>query len=175
MFVLGIDPALLHIGWALVEYSEKNNSFTHICSDVIKVPTNFKNLPPKLYYNYSKLNVLFMEKLNKYKIDVICLEELFLNTNPRSSMNFAASYGLILTLCYRYKYLSKHPVVLRELSPNTIKHHLTGHGKATKEEVAKYVKLVYGNSCPVFTTNDVSDALAIAYAATVTNVIGKIY
>lgn len=174
MIICGIDPALTHTGWALIELEKKNNSFTCLDCGVIKITSNL-TLGAKLYTLSKKLNFILKKIFAKYQVDVISLEEMFVNTNPLSSLHFASAFGVIMSICYQHKVLAKYPVELREFAPNAIKHYITGNGKATKEEVAKYVKIVFGKSCPIFATNDVSDALAVAYAGSANNIISGIH
>lgn len=173
MVIFGVDPALTHTGWAVIEFEEKNNSYTCLDCGVIKITSNL-TLGAKLYTLSTKLNFILKKIFAKYQIDVISIEEMFVNTNPLSSLHFASAFGVIMSICYQYKTLAKYPVTLKEFAPNSIKHYITGNGKATKEEVAKYVKIVFGKSCPIFTTNDVSDALAVAYAGSSNNIISGI-
>lgn len=173
MIILGIDPALLHTGWAVIDFQEKENLYTCLDCGVIKITSNL-NLSAKLYTLSNKLKHILKKLFAKYEIDVISIEEMFINTNPRSSLHFAAAMGIIISLCYEYKVLAKHPVELKEFAPNAIKNFLTGNGKADKEEVAKYIKIVFGKSCPSFTTTDISDALAVAYAGSSNNIISGV-
>ncbi len=165
MIILGIDPALINIGWALIEYNEKENKYTHIVSGLIKVPQRYKSLVEKLTFINIKITNLMNEFSNEYKIDIIGIEKPFVNCNAKSSINFACSVGTIMSILGLYKKKSEHKINIIEIHPRTVKHFVSGKGDSNKEEISKYVKLIFNSSCPEFQSYDVSDALAIAYTA----------
>ena len=159
MIILGLDPALINIGWSLVEYTDKNN-FICIDAGCIKVPKN-NGIATRLNFLHRRIINLISHLANKYqvKIDVAGVEESLVNSNPKSSLHLAMARGVILSA------VASFDIKIFEFHPRTIKRTVANNGNANKEEISKYIKLIYGSSCPLFATYDVSDALAIAYVA----------
>lgn len=146
MLVLGIDPGITITGWALVKDGELLGSGT------IKVPTR-KGLKT------------FSEKL-LFILELLGLE------NHTSSPSYDKVY--IEQTFYKFKHAetSHHKFCgvmemfvgsdkVEYIAPTTVKKDITGSGKATKEEVQRWVKKKFKVK---FESPDEADAIAIAYA-----------
>jgi len=77
-------------------------------------------------------------------------------------MRVAEARGVIL------KTVIEEAIPLKELNPSEVKLSVTGDGRASKEAVAKMVRLTL-KTAPRKMLDDVSDALAIALAAALRN------
>ena len=153
MKVLGIDPGLNNVGYAILE-TAKNNSVTYIRSGVIK--TNPKNdLPSRLHKIYSSLD----EIINSYQLDIICIEEVFVNMNAKSTMLLSFARGAILTA------IGKYNIETVELAPNFIKKTVVGSGRADKIQIQKMISMILPDA--KYSSSDEADAIAIAYSALV--------
>lgn len=154
MRMIGIDPGLSKIGWAILE--KKQSSIKYISSGSIK--TNPKdNTHIRLADIFKKL----CELIALHKPDTGSLEETFVNTNPKTSLILGQARGVIMAA------LGTNNLKLLEFAPNTIKKTIVGNGKAEKEQVMKMLKLVIPDV--TFNSPDEADAIAIAYTGLVAN------
>lgn len=95
----------------------------------------------------------FIKLLKKYKIQTMCMEQLFFTKFNQNNAEFV--YGIraiLITLCLKYK------IAIKEITPIQLKKYITGNGKAEKKLVQKCVVKLYNlQECPEF--NDAADAL----------------
>jgi crossover junction endodeoxyribonuclease RuvC len=101
------------------------------------------------------LVVLLEGLLERYDPQVAILESLFHGLNVRSLIVLAEARGALLAT------LARRGVPVREVTPAEVKSALTGNGRATKEQVARMVRLLLGLA-PGRLSADASDALAVA-------------
>lgn len=159
MIVLGIDPALINTGWALIEYNEKNDACICLNSGLIKISKNLK-LPVRLNLLWCRIKNLLNSSTIFESIDVIGVEETIVGINPKNSIRLAQARGVILASISNC--LGSKKII--EIPNTKVKKYVTHNGCATKEKVAQCVKLIFGKDCQNdFQTYDISDALAIAY------------
>lgn len=149
--VLGIDPGLLHTGWAVVESCGQSRKY--IASGVI--------LPnPKL--EMSQRLVTIFRELNKicetFNPDECGIEIIFVNKNPKTTLLLGQARAAAIVAVANYE------IPVFEYEPNVIKKALTGAGHADKVAVDKMVKMLLPVACPK--TPDEADAIAIALAHT---------
>ena len=149
--VLGIDPGLLHTGWAVVE--SHGQSRKYIASGVI--------LPkPKLEMSV-RLATIFQE-LTKicetFQPDECSIEIIFVNKNPKTTLLLGQARAAAIVA------VANRGVPVFEYEPNVIKKALTGAGHADKTAVDKMVRMLLPNARPK--TPDEADAIAIALAHT---------
>lgn len=149
--VLGIDPGLLHTGWAVIESLGSERKY--IASGVILPKTNLP-LP-------ERLSIIFQEvsKLCKtFLPDECSIEITFVNTNPKTTLILGHARAAAIVA------VSTHNIPIYEYEPNKIKKALTGAGHADKEQIYKMLKILLPAAKPK--TADESDAIAIALAHT---------
>ncbi len=82
------------------------------------------------------------------------LEKIFVNRNPRSSLALGLARGAIFGSVARRK------LQVHEYAPATVKQAVTGHGNASKTQVATWVGMLLPGA--TMDTHDASDALAVA-------------
>ena len=149
MIILGIDPALNNCGWAIIEYEQKNNSMTYIDSGVIK------NITKIDYIEKINIIIIFINNLTKqYKLDILSIEDTFVNINPSSSLKLGIVRGAIIAIGLI------NNLKIYEFKPNQIKSTLTGNGKADKQQINYMIKTILPKAKPE--SFDESDAIAIA-------------
>jgi crossover junction endodeoxyribonuclease RuvC len=102
------------------------------------------------------------ELIEKYKPDVIALEELFYNSNQKTVISVAEARGAILLAGI------KNCGNMYEYTPLQIKQALTGQGRAEKQQVQYMVKLIL-NLTSIPRPDDAADALAVAICHSQTN------
>jgi len=147
MIILGIDPGYAIVGFGLID-SSKNNAV--IDYGVITTPkedsiaVRLKTIEDGLVY-----------LINKYKPDVLAIEELFYFKNQKTVIPVAEARGVIVLTCQ--KLIGQ----IFEYTPLQIKQALTGVGRAEKAQVQFMVKTILGlKSIPK--PDDAADALAVA-------------
>lgn len=149
--VLGIDPGLLHTGWAVVESCGQSRKY--IASGVI--------LPkPKLEMSV-RLATIFQE-LTKicetFQPDECSIEIIFVNKNPKTTLLLGQARAAAIVA------VANQDIPISEYEPNVIKKALTGAGHADKTAVDKMVRMLLPMARPK--TADEADAIAIALAHT---------
>ncbi|MBR2342475.1 MAG: crossover junction endodeoxyribonuclease RuvC [Alphaproteobacteria bacterium] len=149
--VLGIDPGLLHTGWAVVDTAGQTRRY--IASGVI--------LPKPKMEMAQRLTTIFRE-LSKicetFQPDECSIEIIFVNKNPKTTLLLGQARAAAIVAVGNYD------IPVFEYEPNVIKKALTGAGHADKSAVDKMVQLLLPNAHPK--TPDEADAIAIALAHT---------
>ncbi len=149
--VLGIDPGLLHTGWAVVDTAGQSRKY--IASGVI--------LPnPKLEMS-ERLVIIFRELCKiceTFQPDECSIEIIFVNKNPKTTLILGQARAAAIVA------VANHDIPVFEYEPNVIKKALTGAGHADKGAVDKMVKILLPIANPK--TADEADAIAIALAHT---------
>lgn len=149
--VLGIDPGLLHTGWAIIE--SFGNERKYIASGVILPKTNLA-LPERLSIIFKEVSKL----CETFLPDECSIEITFVNKNPKTTLILGHARAAAIVA------VSTHNIPIYEYEPNKIKKALTGAGHADKEQIYKMLKILLPAAKPK--TADESDAIAIALAHT---------
>lgn len=134
-------------GWGIIE--AEDNRIKYIDDGFI--PTD-----PKLEIT-TRLDIIYRELckvIEKYKPQESAIEQIFLNTNPQSTIKLGMARGVVILAPATYG------IPLEEYEPNKVKKALVGVGKAQKNQVETMVKVLLPGCKPK--NNDSSDALAIA-------------
>ncbi len=149
--VLGIDPGLLHTGWAVVE--SHGQSRKYIASGVIL---------PKASWEMSERLVFIFREVAKlcetFEPDECSIEIIFVNKNPKTSLLLGQARSAAIVA------VANQDIPVFEYEPNVIKKALTGAGHADKSAVDKMVQMLLPMAKPK--TPDEADAIAIALAHT---------
>jgi crossover junction endodeoxyribonuclease RuvC len=153
MRIIGIDPGLNKIGWAILD-KEKNGSINYIASGCITTSSK-DEISVRLAHIHNSTH----EIINLYSPKTASIEEVFVNSNAKSSLHLGFARGAIIA-CIGVNKLS-----LQEFAPNNIKKTLTGAGKADKTQIQKMINLLLPKA--TFKTEDESDVIAIAYTGLV--------
>lgn len=147
--ILGIDPGLLHTGWAVID--TVGTSRHYVASGVI--------LPPKVGTLAERLVVIFNEvtKLcETFEPNECSIEITFVNKNPTTTLILGHARAAAMVG------VATKNIPVFEYEPNKIKKALTGAGHADKSAVDKMVRVLLPAAAPK--TADESDAIAIALA-----------
>ena len=149
--VLGIDPGLLHTGWAVVDTAGQTRRY--IASGVIL---------PKPKQEMSKRLLNIFQELNKicetFEPDECSIEIIFVNQNPKTTLLLGQARAAAIVA------VANNNIPIFEYEPNKIKKALTGAGHADKSAIDKMVKILLPTAHPK--TPDEADAIAIALAHT---------
>ena len=148
MRILGIDPGIATIGFAVVETQRNQNKLLQ-CG-VITTPAH-TSLASRLEQIYSDMTQL----LELFKPDAVSVEELFFNTNITTGIAVAHGRGVILLAC------QKAGVKIYEYTPLQVKQAVVGYGRAEKAQVMDMVRRICNLSAPP-KPDDAADAVALA-------------
>lgn len=149
MRILGIDPGLLHTGWAVIDTA--GSARKYVASGVI--------LPKKTGALAERLAIIFNEvsKLcDTFEPNECSMEITFVNKNPQTTLILGHARAAAMVA------ISTKNIPIFEYEPNKIKKALTGAGHADKSAVDKMVRVLLPAAAPK--TADEADAIAIALA-----------
>ena len=149
--VLGIDPGLLHTGWAIVDTAGQTRKY--VASGVI--------LPPAKLPLSERLAIIFRginELCETFAPDECSIEITFVNKNPQTTLLLGHARAAAIVA------VANKNIPVFEYEPNKIKKALTGAGHADKSAIDKMVKILLPAARPK--TADEADAIAIALAHT---------
>ena len=149
--ILGIDPGLCKTGWGMIHKIGHQSSW--ISHGVFQTKPE-DTLSDRLCFLHTQVKHI----IELYQPDVICLEEIFMNTNPNSTLKLGMARGVLLMLP------SLFHIPVFEYRPNYVKKAVTGSGHADKEQVIKMIQLLLRPQQEM--TKDSADALAIALCHT---------
>jgi len=143
--ILGIDPGLANVGWAVI--SDENTLIDSGCI----VTDKKKGKAERLGEIYEKL----LEVIKKNEVKTVSLESLFFAKNISSALPVAETIGVIRLCGVR----NKCEVV--EFTPLQIKMALVGYGRAQKDQVEVMVRQQLGFDDKVKIDHE-ADAMAAA-------------
>ena len=163
MVILGIDPGLAIVGWAVIE--SVRGVQRPLAFGSIKTPAHTL-IESRLLMIENDLT----EIIKKYKPDEMAVEELFFNTNTTTGIAVAEARGVILCTAH------KLGVKISEYTPLQVKQAVVGYGMAEKKQVIAMVTSILKLPAPP-KPDDTADAVAIAlcHAQCVGSGIGKFY
>jgi crossover junction endodeoxyribonuclease RuvC len=145
--ILGIDPGLLHTGWAVIDADGAR--LTYVASGVIS-PRAKDPLAIRLATIFNAMR----EICAAFSPNEISIEITFLNANPTSTLLLGHARAAAIVA------VGTFDLPVFEYEPNAIKKALTGRGHADKEQVKALLRIFFPDASPK--TADESDALAIA-------------
>ena len=152
--VLGIDPGLLHTGWAVVDTA--GSSRKYIASGVI-LPKPKQEMSERLLTIFHELDAL----CKTFQPDECSIEIIFVNQNPKTTLLLGQARASAIVA------VANNGIPVFEYEPNKIKKALTGAGHADKSAIDKMVQILLPTAKPK--SPDEADAIAIALAHTNTN------
>ena len=147
MRIIGIDPGLTKTGVGIIDIK---NNIAHYVSSATIYSSPSQQLSVRLKHFHDNLT----EIIKYYQPNVSAIEEIFLNSNPLSSLKLGHARGsLILSLALGN-------LEVYEYSTTQIKKTVSGVGRADKNQIKMMVKIILPNA--QFKTEDEADALAVA-------------
>lgn len=151
MIILGIDPGIERLGWGLIK--KDGNKIERIDSGVKRTLKTQKNAE-RLF----EIQCFLDDLIKKERPNAMSTEKLFFAKNTKTATSISETRGVILSTA------QKHKLIITEFTPLQVKMAVCGYGKATKEDVAKMIKLSI-NLPKKNIIDDETDALAIAITA----------
>ena len=163
MRILGIDPGLAIVGWAVLD-SERGN-LRPVAFGAITTPAH-TDIEARLLMIKNDLETI----IDKYHPDEMAIEELFFNTNITTGIAVAEARGVILCTAH------SKGVKISEYTPLQVKQAVVGYGKAEKKQVIAMVTSILKLKSPP-KPDDTADAVAIAicHSQCAGSAIGKYY
>ncbi|MBA4047032.1 MAG: crossover junction endodeoxyribonuclease RuvC [Sphingomonas sp.] len=147
MILLGLDPGLGTTGWGLIR--AEGNRLSHLANGRLKTGAA-EPLPRRLAH----LDAMVSALLADHAPAAAAVEEVFVNTNPQSTLKLAHARGVCLAA------LARAGVEVGEYAPRLVKKALVGTGAADKVQVqAMVARLLPG---AMIAGADAADALAVA-------------
>ena len=155
MRILGIDPGIGRLGWAVIEVNCGKLEVKDFNCIETKANSKIEN----------RLLILFEELkeiVKKYKPEVLAIEDLFFNKNAKTNLIVGEARGIILLIG------AINNMSIFSYTPLQVKISLTGYGKAEKSQVGFMVRRILKiEKMPQI--DDVVDALAIAITHSFSN------
>ncbi len=149
MRIIGVDPGLVATGYGIIDVVEHGQMECR-AAGVIRPAS--KELPLRL----RQLHEEVIAVLHEFVPDALALEDLFTTyAHPKTAILMGHARGVImLAACER-------GVPVMNYAPTELKRAITGHGRASKDQVQAMVQRLL--RLPELPTPDhVSDALALA-------------
>jgi crossover junction endodeoxyribonuclease RuvC len=128
--VIGIDPGIRRIGYAVIEVTGKK---------VEGVVSGSLNLPTDAEKRISVFSKFVEGLLNTYKPYAVAVEDVFSAKNPKVAFRIGEVKGILKFLCLLKK------VKIFEYPPAEIKKRISGNGLAKKEQMRKALKFWIGD------------------------------
>ena len=147
--ILGIDPGLLHTGWAVIESAGSVRRY--IASGVI-LPPKSAELPVRLAHIFNEVSAL----CKTWQPDECAIEITFVNKNPKTTLVLGHARAVAMVG------VATNEIPIFEYEPNKIKKAISAAGHADKDQIFKMVKILLPTANPK--TADEADAIAIALA-----------
>lgn len=147
--ILGIDPGLLHTGWAIIESAGQTRKY--ISSGVI-LPKVKDPLEVRLTRIFNEI----IKVCETFRPDECAIEITFVNNNPTSTLLLGHARAAAIVAVGTKK------IPIFEIQPNVIKKAITRSGHADKSQITSMLKILLPNAKPQ--TTDEADAIAIALA-----------
>ncbi|MFP4199127.1 MAG: crossover junction endodeoxyribonuclease RuvC [Halanaerobium sp.] len=148
MRILGVDPGLATIGYAVVD--KKTNHFDVIEYGIIKTSAD-KEDTERLKIIHHNIEELIKE----FRPQEMAVEELFFNKNVKTAIAVGQARGVILLAG------SQSGLKVAEYTPLQIKQAVVGYGRADKNQVQQMVKSLL-NLAELPKPDDAADALAVS-------------
>ncbi len=145
--IMGLDPGTFRMGYGVL--SINSAGLKHIHSGVLE--SHKKVVGDRLHEINQQLTSVF----EKYPVQHVALEKMFLGKNPNSAFKIGQAFGIGCSEAYRWS------CQVFEYDVRYIKKSVTGLGSASKESIAYIVQNILNLSEPM-NYLDQSDALAVA-------------
>uniref|UniRef100_A0A7C5KDU8 crossover junction endodeoxyribonuclease n=1 Tax=Thermodesulfobium narugense TaxID=184064 RepID=A0A7C5KDU8_9BACT len=146
MIILGVDPGVADIGYAIVKREEKVN-----LEDCGLIQLYNCSQDERLCKIFEELNFI----VDKYNPDVCSIEKLFYFKNQKTVMDVSEGRGIIKLV------LNKRNIKYKEYTPKEVKRLISGNGLANKAQVRRSVEYILGQNFSNL-RDDVTDAIALA-------------
>ncbi len=146
--ILGIDPGTKVTGYGILKV--QNTLYQALDFGCIRPPNNLE-LSKRYYIIFDSIEKL----IQKYKPTAIAVETQFVNKNIQSVMKLGMARGCAILAA------EKNSTPIFEYAPRSAKLSVVGKGSASKEQVAKMLKMLLNLQVDKI-PEDAADALSLA-------------
>jgi crossover junction endodeoxyribonuclease RuvC len=146
--ILGIDPGTTVMGFGVL--LETGNHAKLITAGAIRFPTGDDHT--------LKLRAIFKETLaiiEEHHPDELAIEAQFFGKNVQSMLKLGRAQGVAIAAALH------RDIAITEYAPKRVKQSITGHGNATKEQVAAMLLSIL-KITELPSSTDATDAVAVA-------------
>lgn len=150
MRIIGIDPGLAIVGFAILDFDEKSGEKTLIEAGVIRTHKDL-TCPQRLKEIYEDMQ----EILREYKPKTCAIEQIFFSKNVTTGIKVSQARGVTLLA------LEEAGVDIHSYNPKSMKLTLTGDGNADKKAIQKMVMIELNLEEPP-KPDDAADAVSLA-------------
>lgn len=151
MRILGIDPGLAIVGWAVLDFDKDLNP-TPVDYGAITTSKSL-SLSSRLKEIYDDLHSI----LKEFKPEVCGIETLLFYNNAKTAIVVGEARGVVLLA------LEEFGIKTYDFTPLQVKDAVTGYGKADKRQVQENIKR-FCNLKSIPKPDDTADAIAVAIA-----------
>ena len=147
MIILGLDPGLGTTGWGLIR--AEGNRLSHLANGQLKTDAK-----APLAQRLAHLDAMLAALVADHAPDGAAVEEVFVNSNPQSTLKLAHARGVAIAS------VARAGLEVGEYAPRLVKKAVVGTGTAEKVQVhAMIARLLPGAK---IAGTDAADALAVA-------------
>jgi crossover junction endodeoxyribonuclease RuvC len=147
LIILGLDPGLGTTGWGII--AADGNRLSHIANGQIKTDAK-----APLAERLVMLDRILADLILEHRPDGAAVEEVFVNSNPQSTLKLGQARGVILLAA------AKSGIDVGEYAARLVKKAIVGVGNADKAQIhAMVTRLLPGIK---IAGSDAADALAVA-------------
>jgi len=147
MIIIGLDPGLGTTGWGVV--AKQGSRLTHIANGQIRTDTK-ASLAERLVHLDRELTDVILT----HAPDAGAVEEVFVNSNPQSTLKLGQARGICLLA------LARTGMPVAEYATRLVKKALVGTGAAEKTQIQMMLKVLLPGV--KLAGADAADALAVA-------------
>ncbi len=149
MRILGIDPGLRTTGFGVIDV--QGTELRYVSSGTIStLKLAQTDLPSRLKLLYDGVR----EVVQRYEADCACVEIVFVNVNPQSTLLLGQARGACITA------LVSRDLPVAEYTALQMKQAVVGYGRAQKTQVQEMVRRLL--DLPGLPGTDAADALGMA-------------
>lgn len=147
--ILGIDPGTNIMGLGLLKTKGKN-------MEIIEMKELFLYRISDFNLKLKKILKVILDVIDNYSPRELAIESTFFGKNAQSSLKIGRAQGVAIAAALYKK------ILFVEYSPRKIKMSITGHGNASKDQVANMLKQLLKLEQFPCSHFDASDAIAVA-------------
>jgi crossover junction endodeoxyribonuclease RuvC len=148
MIVIGIDPGTASTGYGVVEGG--GSVLRMVAAGVIETPAGVR-----LERRLAEIHGHVVDLFARHAPDAVAIEELYFGANARTAFAVGQARGVVLLAA------GQRGIPSRSYTPQQVKGAVCGHGRASKDQVARMVARLLGLSEPP-SPDHAADALAVA-------------
>ena len=147
MLIIGVDPGLGTTGWGIV--AKTGSRLSHIANGQVKTDPS-----APLAERLVTLDRELTDVILAHRPDTSAVEEVFVNSNPQSTLKLGQARGVCLLA------LARAGLPVAEYATRLVKKALVGTGRADKAQVQAMLKVLLPGV--KLAGADAADALAVA-------------